>query len=444
LSLKPMRPTLASALLVLAWITPGLAHDIPNARVDRSIQATIGPSKLRVDYEVSLAELTLIQDLRQLGGEVPGGDRRAWFEQYGKVTGPLNAKGFLVVVDGQEVDAKFVGFDLTVEGHPRFTFHFEAAIPESGRLLLNDTNYLASEGTSRLALRPVEGVEVRGDDLPVDVSRIEIKPVWQLNDAQERRTRRLTVDYSRSIGPSAIQPIPEPVIQSRPTLPPIGLSQLLDRAAGRAWPALLLAALVLGAAHAIQPGHGKTVVAASSLGRGGGPFRGALLGLATATVHMASVALIALALWVTRSRASGEIHLTLARLAGFVIAAIGLWRFGRHLAGFGEHGHPVDLNAKDHSSRRLIPLALAGGIVPCWDAVALVLVSEALGRLPLGLALLGAFSLGMASVLVLVGLAAGRFRASVDRFDPEKRWERRLGILGGLILAAIGLSMMGN
>jgi nickel/cobalt exporter len=439
-----MRPTLASALFVLAGITPGLAHDIPNARVDRSIQATLGPSKLRVDYEVSLAELTLIQDLRQLSGEVSGGDRRAWFEQYGKVTGPLNAKGFLVVVDGEEVEARFVGFDLTVEGHPRFTFHFEADVPEAGRLLLNDTNYLASEGTSRLALKPVEGVEVRGDALPVDVSRIEIKPIWQLNDAEERRTRRLTVDYSRSTGPSVSQPISEPVTQSLPTVPSNGLSQLLDRAAGQAWPALLFAALVIGAAHAIQPGHGKTVVAASSIGQGSGPFRGALLGLATATVHMASVALIALALWVTRSRASGEIHLALARLAGFVIAAIGLWRFGRHLAGFGEHEHQVDLNAKDNPSRRLIPLALAGGIVPCWDAVALVLLCEALGRLPLGLALLGAFSLGMAGVLVLVGLAAGRFRASVDRVDPEKRWEGRLGLLGGLVLAAIGLSMMVN
>ena len=124
-----MRLTFASAvLLALGSTAPAFAHDIPNARVDRSIQATLESSKLRVDYEVSLAELTLIQDLRQLGGEVSGGDRRAWFEQYGKMTGPLNAKGFLVVVDGNEVDLKPVGFELTVEGHPRFTFHFEAEV----------------------------------------------------------------------------------------------------------------------------------------------------------------------------------------------------------------------------------------------------------------------------------------------------------------------------
>ena len=33
---------------------------------------------------------------------------------------------------------------------------------------------------------------------------------------------------------------------------------------------------------------------------------------------------------------------------------------------------------------RILPLALAGGAVPCWDAVALVLVAEAIGRLQLG------------------------------------------------------------
>jgi nickel/cobalt exporter len=434
-----MRRTFASALLILGSIAPSLsAHDIPNARVDRSIQATLGPSGLRVDYEVSLAELTLIQDLRQVGGEVAGGDRRAWYEQYGKIAGPLNAKGLLVAVDGNELDLKSVGFDLSVEGHPRFTFHFEAEVPPTGRLVLNDTNYLASEGTSRLALRPVEGVEARGDALPVDVSQIASRPVWQLTDVEERRTRRLTVDYVTAARPFAVvPPVANPPIPSRPAEPTSSLSRLLDRAGDRAWPALMFVALMLGAAHAIQPGHGKTVVAASSIGLGNRPFRGAWLGLATATAHMSSVALIAGALWATRSGRSGEIHLALARLAGFAIAAIGLWRVGRHLAGFVEHDHAP-------RARGLIPLALAGGLVPCWDAVALVLLSEALGRLPLGLTLLAAFSLGMAGVLVLVGLLAGRLRTSVDRFDVRGVWGRRFGLLGGLILAAIGLSMMAN
>ena len=55
------------------WSLPAArAHDIPNQRVDRSIQVTLGPGRLEIDYEVSLSELTLTQDLRALDGYVAG------------------------------------------------------------------------------------------------------------------------------------------------------------------------------------------------------------------------------------------------------------------------------------------------------------------------------------------------------------------------------------
>ena len=111
----------------------GRSHDIPNQRVDRSIQVTLGPGRLEIDYEVSLSELTLTQDLRALTGTLPGGDRSAWLALYAEVTGPLNAKGLAVTVDGQPVILSGQGYDLVVEEHPRYTFHFEAAIPRAGR-----------------------------------------------------------------------------------------------------------------------------------------------------------------------------------------------------------------------------------------------------------------------------------------------------------------------
>ncbi len=182
-------------LLSLAAPTLVVGHDIPNARVDRSIQATLSPGRLRVDYEVSLSELTLTQDLRRLIGELPGAERKGWFEEYGRVLGPLDAKGLLVAVDGEPIDLNSIGFVLEIESHPRYTFHFEAEVPAKGRLTLNDTNYVASEGTSRLALKSSGGVSVRGDSLPSDVASIPIVPVWQLSDAEERRTRSLKVEY---------------------------------------------------------------------------------------------------------------------------------------------------------------------------------------------------------------------------------------------------------
>src|SRR6476661_2119968 len=91
--------------------TPAPGHDIPNARVDRSIQVTVHPGRLTLDYEASLSELTLTQDLRALIGTLPGADRGAWFDRYGRETGPLIAKGLIVAIDGRRYPLRYRGFD---------------------------------------------------------------------------------------------------------------------------------------------------------------------------------------------------------------------------------------------------------------------------------------------------------------------------------------------
>src|SRR5271170_7648506 len=114
-----MRPPLLALVLTAVWVLSANAHDIPNAQVDRSIQATVSPGKLSISYEIDLSELTLIQDLRALTGPLPGADRREWFDQYGRVSGPLNAKGLLVTIDGRPLVLHSGGFEMLVENHVR-------------------------------------------------------------------------------------------------------------------------------------------------------------------------------------------------------------------------------------------------------------------------------------------------------------------------------------
>jgi ABC-type nickel/cobalt efflux system permease component RcnA len=455
-------------LTIVAATAPG--HEIPNARVDRSIQATMAPGRLTIDYEVSLAELTLTQDLRALvGGPLPGTDRADWFNAYGRETGPLNARGILVTIDGRPARMDVQGFDLVVEDHPRFTFHFATPIPPRGRLALHDTNFSTSEGTSRLAMRALAGVTVRvqGDDLPTDVNRIPIRPTWQLSDREELRTHQLVAEYrteevvggrgsvkdehEEQMGtrlPSPLQPTTShrpPTTLSEPTTdhrPPATLLRLLDRDRGLSLAMLSLVALGLGGAHAIQPGHGKTLVAATVLGDRGSWLRGTVLALVTTLTHTGSVVLIAAALWWTRSTRFSEIHFVLARVAGFAIAAIGLWRLGRHLAGHGEHPDDFAPEHVEPSRHGLLWLGVAGGLVPCWDAIGLIVLAGAWGRPGLGLILLLAFSLGMALVLVLVGALATRLRRWLESRPRARSWEHRLGIASGLVLTAIGVYIM--
>ncbi|QEH33989.1 nickel/cobalt efflux protein RcnA [Aquisphaera giovannonii] len=446
-----------SLLLGLLWllVTPEVAspHDIPNERIDRSIQATVRPGRLEIDYEVSLTELTLTQDLRRLIGSLPGGEREEWLKRYGEVTGPLNAKGFIVECAGSELSLSFVRYRLVVEEHPRYTFHLEADLPSDGPLAVQDTNYASSEGTSRLAIRGGDGVRIEGDALAPDVEDIPIRPVWQLDDEQERRTRRVavTVRFPEASSPAAGAASAPAVPSEHPTPAPASaagpprtggqrLSSLLDEAASASWLGLLAAAAALGAVHAIQPGHGKTLVSAVALGPGSSWIRPALLAVVTTAAHTGSVLLIAAGLWWTGASQVAGLHEVLAQVAGFAIAAAGFYRLGRQLGGRPghDHGEPVAASPKP-SLVGLIGLGLAGGLVPCWDAVGLLVLAAAIGRLGTGIVLVLAFGSGMAAVLVTVGLVAARLRSAIVESPRARRWEGALATASGLILAGIGL-----
>ena len=439
-----MRLALIAMILLAAWEPSARAHDIPNAQVDRSIQLTVRPGGLLIAYEITLSELTLTQDLRALIGTLPGADRRGWFDEYGRLGGPsLNGKGLLVSVDGRPQVLRSGRFDLSVEDHVRYTFHFESDLPARGRLAIRDTNYASGEGMSRLAVRGIDGIVIRGDDLPSDVTEIPNRRVWQLTDAEERRTRQLDVRYEPGGGTTGKAPAPSPatIEMRRPSptvLPAERLSQLLDHSSVSRL-GLWLIALTLGAAHAIQPGHGKSLVAAASVGGRGKGQRGIVLALVITLAHMSGVLAIATALWVTRSSRYPDINFALAQTAGFMIAAIGLWRLGRHLGGHGEHDLNRAVTPTDPGFRELIGLGLAGGLVPCWDAVVLILLAEAVGRLALGLALLWAFSLGMACVLVTVGVMAAHLQRFIKSRDSEGVWAHRLGLLSAAAITVIGL-----
>jgi nickel/cobalt transporter (NicO) family protein len=126
--------------------------------------------------------------------------------------------------------------------------------------------------------------------------------------------------------------------------------------------------------------------------------------------------------------------------AGFAIAAGGFWRIGRYLGGWKEHEGEGQTPPVAMSSASLASLGLAGGLVPCWDAVGLVVLSAALGRLAIGVLLVIAFGAGMAAVLVGVGLLAARLKSAMLS-SVNRSWESQLGLLSGLILAGLGLAL---
>lgn len=426
------RAALAACLLALATIRTANAHDIPNARVDRAIQVDLEPGRLRVDYEVSLAELTLVQDLRALIGALPGGERRDWFLRYGEEAGPLNAKGLLVDVDGREIPLAYRSFDLFVEEHPRFVFHLGADIPPAGKLRLRDINYASSEGSSRLAFRAAPSIAVEGDARPEDVSQIPEKPPVLLSDEEERRTKELEIAYRIATSPAA--PLRDEATTPPPPAPDIvpprtaqtGLTALMD--GHWSWWGGFAVALLLGLAHALQPGHGKALVAAASLGSRGG---GVALAIGAALAHLAGVIGIALLLALTRSARYDEIDAMLVRAAGLLLALTGAWRLGHALGG------PREATGSPTAGPPRAPFiaGLAAGAIPCWDAILLVLLADGLGRYWWGLFLLCGFSLGLALVLLAVALLAARLPTPARARQP-------LALAASALMLAFGLAWL--
>ncbi len=441
-----MRPIFAATGLVLLLAVPCPGHDIPNARVDRSIQLTLTPERLDVAYEVSLSELTLVRDLRDLVGPLANAMRSELMDRYGQETGPLNGKGMLVSVDGREVPLAYLKFDLSVEEHPRYVFHYQGPLPLKGKLAFRDTNFSTSEGTSRLAIRARGNVAIVGDDLPAEVEQISIRPVWQLSDREEQRTKELEVDFQgvKTPLPSAVTPPPVSPPAPRPARSSSHrLTDLLDSASRSSFWTLAVIALGLGALHALQPGHGKTLVASASLGERRGWLTAAGVAIVATITHTGSVLMIALGLWLTQSTRYAAVHQSLGQVAGFVIAAIGLWRLGRHLGGHGEHAHS-DVHAVSTGLTGVLGLGVAAGLVPCWDAVALIVFAEAVGRLTLGVLLLLTFSAGMAVVLLAVGWMATRVKRVIVDPDTKSRWEPILGAISGVILSLIGILLLAS
>jgi nickel/cobalt transporter (NicO) family protein len=113
---------------------------------------------------------------------------------------------------------------------------------------------------------------------------------------------------------------------------------------------------------------------------------------------------------------------------------------GYHRHGFGRaHSHHFDLATQGRPSWAiLLGLGVAGGVLPDPGALAILLAAIASGKLVLGLFTVLVFSLGFASVLVLVGIVAARVGQLVLTW-LESRWILWLQLGTGLVILAVGV-----
>ena len=206
------------------------------------------------------------------------------------------------------------------------------------------------------------------------------------------------------------------------------------------------AALFWGAAHALSPGHGKTIVTAYLVGRRGTVRHAGLLGLIvtiTHTIGVFTLGLVTLAL--SQFIVPDRLYPWLNLVSGLLVVGIGAsvfysrWRHRRaHAHGHDHHHHHAE---PDASFRSLLAVGVSGGLLPCPSALVVLLAAISLHRVAFGLLLIVAFSAGLALTITAIGCAAVLARGAFRRVSFEGPLVRLLPAASALVILAAGLAM---
>lgn len=247
-----------------------------------------------------------------------------------------------------------------------------------------------------------------------------------------------------------------------------------------------------GAAHALTPGHGKALVAAYLVGSGGTVRDAVFLGAVVTVTHTATVFVLGVVtLYATQHFLMETIYAWLSVASGLLIVGIGAWLlnsrwrafrnpdaahghghshgpFGGHTHSHSdsENHHPADGHEHDHqhpdehdhehghthshghSPRRdagrksLLSLGISGGLIPCPEALAVLLISFTLNRLLFGLIILLAFSLGLAAILIAVGVAMVLAGPALQKFSSDGPLMRALPVGSAAIVTLLGAAIL--
>jgi nickel/cobalt transporter (NicO) family protein len=426
----------AAALLAPAAAS---AHPLGNFTINRFARVEVADHHVYVRYVLDLAEIPTYQARQD------GVDPAVYAQRI--------ARGLHVMLDGRAVAlrpvARAIAFPRGVAG--LHTMRLEVilrgpVVAGNESLVVHDTNYPGRIGWKEIVV---------GADTSSVSAELHAYPKSLLQSP---------LDVTRAQG--TVAPSDAPV----PRLSVGGSLEAPDRVADSGFTRLigerhlsvpvilvsLAAALFWGAAHALSPGHGKTIVTAYLVGRRGTPRDAAILGLIVTVTHTIGVfalgiVTLALSQWIVPD----TLYPWLNAAAGFSVVAIGAavlrarlrdWlheRAHRHSHAH-HHGHGHD---HDHAPepgtgfRGLLAVGISGGALPCPSALVVLLAAISLHRVTFGLVLIVAFSLGLALTITGIGLIAVLARSAFARRSFDGFALRVLPAVSAAVIVVAGVAM---
>ncbi|MDH6433117.1 nickel/cobalt exporter [Streptomyces sp. SAI-144] len=338
----------AACALALLPSSSASAHPLGNFTVNRYDGLVAGPGVLRVDHVEDLAEIPATQakpDIERLGMTEWAAQRCRKAAEGGKVTVDGRTVALTVRAGHARVRPGQAGLD-TLRVECRLT----APLPEDATVSLGFHSAGTDSGPGW------REITARGDRTTLTKSDVPTKSV---SDELTTYPQELlsspadTVTASLRVRPGGPALTEEQSDAPAASVLPRGAdrwTRALDSLVARhdltvGFAALaLLIAVVLGAMHALAPGHGKTLMAAVAAARGGKARMKDVLPLAASVTVTHTLGVVALGLLVTAgSAAAPSVIAWLGIASGVLVTAAGITLLRRALRTRAhQHGHTHD------------------------------------------------------------------------------------------------------
>jgi len=235
----------------------------------------------------------------------------------------------------------------------------------------------------------------------------------------------------------------------------------------------MLAAFAFGTLHAIEPGHGKALLAFTLVGARATSKQAAILALSLTFAHTIGVIAFGIVLSFATAFVPETIYPWITLVSGVAIAIVGgraLIRCVRSLQPFAHahahahpHAHPHEhahehgyAHEVDHGHSHAIPgtqplnfgsavwAALSGGVAPCPAAIILLIAAVNSHRIGYGLVLIVIFGFGLAAVLTGLGLAVVHGAAWIASSGKYQRVAQYGPLASAALISIVGSVLLGQ